>query len=86
MTHDHGAWVSVRGTEIESIPKKLNGYDHIANWACMPGEYDYLLYFHGKNINETMKHVVKMASDYKWETYTYIPFWNYMNKKYEKTF
>jgi hypothetical protein len=85
MTNLNGAWVRVRGENIETMPEYFNKYDYITNWACIPGDFDYMVWFNGKTHIETMDHILNVTENHKWHTYTHLPVTSYMNNKYKTT-
>jgi hypothetical protein len=85
MKNPTGVWVWIRATDMNSALANIKKYPTVANWACMPGEYDYLAYMTGKNMNETLDNILNMSEQNNWQTYTEVPVKSYFNPNYTNT-
>jgi hypothetical protein len=81
FTNPNGAWVRVRGLDHldGTVQKNLKDYAFVGGWVTIPGDYDYLVWTHGKTTHEAMENVLRMTETQNWKTYTHVPVYTYLN-------
>jgi hypothetical protein len=78
----YGAWIAVRGNNIEEDYKKLQNWDWVTSVTSIPGTWDYLSWVWGDTWDEVWNRVVEVNSK-TWETLTLVPVRTWWNKNWE---
>jgi len=77
-----GVWLRLRTNKMDVMPAIFKDHPYVASWANVPGEYDFVCYLTGENLQKALENVVHLTENHNWKTYTHVPVYTYLNDNY----